>query len=109
MPTTKAHNVPPHDPPSADTGAHHEAAGAFVLRNEIEALEKAGRALAKSVDLSDDAAWLLGAIESCDGYEVNDEDWKDEAEELRDAGLITLSGARGPDRVWRRAELCATA
>lgn len=55
-------------------------------------------------ELSDEAKVWLECIEECDGAEVHEEAWV-YAEELRTAGLITLSGARGPGNAWKRASL----
>lgn len=47
---------------------------------------------------------LLEGISMCDGYEVPRLLWPI-AEVLEKEGIITLGGARGPNRDWRRAEL----
>jgi hypothetical protein len=41
-------------------------------------------------------------IVDCDGAEIHRDDWPD-AERLVASGHITLGGARGPDRSFRRA------
>lgn len=55
-------------------------------------------------EVSKDAAELLEIIRECDGAEIPKGSWP-EAEELVTAGLIELSGARGPGRLWKRGVL----
>ena len=47
---------------------------------------------------------LMEIIKKCDGAEVPRDSWP-VAEQLRAAGLITLSAARGPNKYWKRAEV----
>lgn len=54
--------------------------------------------------LSDDQLWMLGAIIRNGGFEANRE-WHEDAEVLRSAGLVRVSGARGPGQEWKRVEL----
>lgn len=54
--------------------------------------------------LSDEAKKLFRQIRATDGAEVHCIDWP-AAEELVATGAITLSGASGPERAFRRAEL----
>ena len=46
----------------------------------------------------------LETITDCDGAEVQKAAW-DIVGELVEAGLVSLGPARGPERLWRRAEL----
>lgn len=54
-------------------------------------------------ELNDSQRELLDHIVDCDGAEIHSESW-DDAEVLVKLGWITLSGARGPGKQWKRAE-----
>lgn len=57
-----------------------------------------------AIQVSKEAREIYDHCRECDGCEVPKEQWV-WADELVSAGLVKLSGPRGPGKIWKRAEL----
>lgn len=60
--------------------------------------------LQEKLRLTPEELVTLNTIKETDGMEVHQEDWH-LVESLKIKGYITLSGARGPEKAWKRAEI----
>lgn len=56
-----------------------------------------------SIEVTQEEHDALEGVRDLGGVEVHKDEWP-LYEGLRDKGLVTLSSARGPDKLWRRAE-----
>jgi len=56
-------------------------------------------------ELTEEQKEILGNCRECDGIEVHKDDWHI-IEPLETQGLCQLGPARGPEKAWRRMDLC---